>query len=102
MLERRVVWNLLKYLGNSGFYPFEVNDGDDVTLTEGAHLLAMEAAFGVDEAWVYFRERSGVAAHGVKLVMGNGVEVVSDYNYTPGDADHFAALMDSFDAEAFA
>ncbi len=102
VLERRIVWNLMKYLGASGFHPFEVSDGETVTRTDGETAATMELVFNLDEAWVFFRDGVREVFHAVKLVMGNGVDIVSDYNYTPGDPDNFAALMDSFDAEAFA
>jgi hypothetical protein len=34
--------------------------------------------------------------HGVLLVLGNGFDIISDWNYTDGDPDGFNAVMDVY------
>lgn len=40
--------------------------------------------------------------HGVFLVLGEGEDIVSDWNFTEGDPDGFNAAMEAFDAEVAA
>ena len=60
----------------------------------------MEHVFAVDESSLRF-QKPGFNVHGVLLVGGNGVDIISDWNYTDGDPDGFSACMDAFDAEQF-
>lgn len=93
-VERRIVWNLLVKLAAAGFNATAVDDGGERVKCRDP-LAAMEAVFAVDEA-VLFVKRRGSSEHGVKLVLGNGEDVISDWAYS-GDADGFNAFMDAFD-----
>ena len=108
--ERRIVANLIAHLHHAGFVPVWVNDGaeeiavplspDDLNATMKA---PMELIFNLDEARVGFcRINGNYPAHWVFLVLGNDIDIVSDWNYFVDDRDGFAAAMDAFDAEQFA
>jgi hypothetical protein len=99
-LERRIVANLIAHLAAAGFEPCAVDDGGEVIKAHDAKS-AMETIFSVDDAWLLMRKAGG-KRHAIALVLGNGIDVVSDWNYSEGDADGFNAAMDAFDAEAFA
>ena len=99
-LERRIVANLIAHLRKDGFRPDYVYDGGDHIRVTSAKA-AMEVVFSVDEATLQFR-KPGFSRHGVLLILGNGVDVISDWNYSLGDPDGFDAAMDAFDAERFA
>lgn len=110
-LERRIVANLIAHVLKAGFKLHSVNDGDEITPVR-TMKAAMELIFNLDEASLRFykggrkgRTQDALQAdawHGVLLVLGNGCDIVSDWNYTEGDADGFCAAMDAFDAELFA
>lgn len=110
-LERRIVAALIAHVLSAGFKLHSVNDGDEITPVSTAKE-AMELIFNLDEASLRFYKggRKGETQdalsaddwHGVLLVLGNGIDIVSDWNYSTGDADGFNATMDSFDPEQFA
>lgn len=110
-LERRIVANLIAHIERAGFKVHSVNDGDELAPVSTAKE-AMERVFAVDEASLRFyrggrkgRGFDGLSNddwHGVLLVLGNGIDVISDWNYSEGDADGFDAAMNAFDAEVFA
>lgn len=97
--ERRVVWNLIKHLHANGWTVCKVYDGDEYTETSTA-VSALEVIFNLDDAWVGFISDS--RTHYVRLVLGNDLEVISDWNFTDGDPDGFDAAMEKFDAEVYA
>lgn len=100
--ERRVVWNLLLHLGARGWNAAYVDDGDTETRVRSTKG-AMELIFNLDDARVVFKsKRNPLHIHTVLLVLGNDLDVVSDWNFTTGDPDGFSAAMDAFDAEKFA
>lgn len=103
-LERRIVWNMFAYLLARGWAPVSVWDGEERHPVADAKA-AMELVFDLDEATVCFMHKptdSNETTHSVVLVLGNGVDVISDYGYSDGDADGFRAAMHAFDAEVFA
>lgn len=100
-LERRIVANLIAHLAAAGFVPVEVDDGGDDNVACNDVKSAMEAIFSVDESVLFMAKPAGLE-HGIVLIAGNGVDIVSDWNYSVGDPDGFNVAMDAFDAEAFA
>ncbi len=102
VLERRIAWNLCKHLEKAGFIPrAEISEGDEPTPTV---LEAMEMIFNLDEARIAFRGDNGAGRvdRVVLLVLGNGVDIVSDWNYSTDDKDGFNAAMEAFNAEVYA
>lgn len=100
-IERRIVWNLINALAAAGFNVWAVDDGDGVNKSVRLDArAAMEAIFAVDDAWLFVKKRGrGNSEHGIKLVGGNGEEIISDWGYSTGDADGFNAFMEGFKAE---
>lgn len=101
-LERRIVANLIGYMAYNGWAVTSVYDGDDIHAVADM-TAAMELIFNLDECRLTFsREFEGhTATHGVVLVLGNGIDIISDWGYSDGDADKFNETMDGFDAESF-
>lgn len=118
-LERRIIAALIAHLKRNGFSVVGVWDGEEFTKASNAKE-AMEAIFNLDEASLRvitegfnreehektrnFKSRNAFAdnEHGILLVLGNGVDIISDWNYFKDDRDGFNAAMDAFDAEEFA
>lgn len=97
-VERRIVWNLLTKLWDAGFEIVEVDDGDDTTQCSKAEhpaMAAMEAIFAVDECNLYVRKKGKRGKRFIKLVGGNGEDIISDYSAV--DEDGFMTFMQSFD-----
>lgn len=112
VLERRIVANLIAHLQRAGFYVHSVNDGEELRAASDAKS-AMEMVFAVDESSLRFYRGGGARGegaealegddwHGVLLVLGNGIDCISDWNFAAGDPDGFDAAMNAFDAERFA
>ena len=99
--ERRIVWNLIQHLAAAGHQVVEVFDGEEYARTP-TPKDAMEVIFNLDEARVFFMKSRNPGKHGVYLVLGNDLDVVSDWSYSTNDPDGFDAAMEKFDAEAFA
>jgi hypothetical protein len=102
-LERRIVADLIAHLDVAGFVPAVVWDGEVEEPCSDAKS-AMEFIFNLDEASVRFFRRGHLDAgwHGVLLVLGNGIDIISDWNYLTNDTDGFNAAMESFDPEGVA
>ena len=102
-VEIAIIKALIAFLDGSGFKPTFVFDGEENVKCSNA-AEAIEAITAVDESWLHFKAGEGVLgsgarpAHGVFLVLGNGEDVISDWNYSAGDADGFSKAMDSFTA----
>lgn len=98
-LERRIVANLIAHMERHGWHVQSVFDGDEDTKATDAKS-AMELLFDLDEAALFFGKDG--KAHNVTLIFGNGIDLLSDWNYSEGDADGFNAACEAFDAEVFA
>lgn len=97
-LERRIAWNLLKHLEASGFKVTSLDDSDNLTNLTGDPKEVMELLFDLDEADIYVK-KGRHHEHAIRLIFGNGVDMISDYTFAEGDADGFEALMNAFDPE---
>lgn len=99
-IERRIVWNLLSQLWDAGFEIVAVHDGDEKTSCKNAEhpaMAAMEAVFAVDEATlIVTSKKRGSKPRWVKLVGGNGEDIISDWGFGEGDPDGFNAFMEAF------
>lgn len=91
-IEKRVLSKLIASLKKAGWTPVSTWDGVEHVPTPTAKSVR-EAVFAVDEATVTFQNVAG-KLHGVLLVGGNGADLISDYSFTDGDSDKFAAAMD--------
>lgn len=97
--ERRIVANLIAHMERAGWKVQGVHDGDEFVKADTAKA-AMEVIFDLDDAGLYF-EKDG-AEHRVLLILGNDLDIVSDWGYSEGDADGFNAAMEKFDVDQFA
>lgn len=88
--ERDIVYALIGELRKAGFPPVAVEH--DERISTRSAIAMMEEAFGVDDCWLVFR-RSGGTDRLVRIVMGNGVDIVSDWLFGNGDPDGFNAAM---------
>ena len=87
-VERELIFQLVSGLHARGWEPFKLQ-GDSLierVKTTNASLQALqrrswEAFEAVDTALLWFRK--GEATNWVKLVGGNGPDVISDYGHTP-------------------
>lgn len=114
-LERRIVAALVQHLDKAGFRPSHVWDGDTCTEVHDTKSV-MELVFNLDEVSVRFiakgkpvpkpdeedRNQFAEDERGVLLMLGEGCDIVADWNYDVGDRDGFNKAMKSFDAELFA
>lgn len=98
-LERRIVAALCAHLGAHGWIPHTVYDGEETTSVTNTKE-AMELIFNLYEASLRFCKDDSV--HGVLLICGNGIDIISDWNYSRDDKDGFNAAMEAFDAEQYA
>jgi hypothetical protein len=90
-LERRIVWALCQNLKARGWSVHTVWDGEELTRVS-TPKEAMELIFNLDEASLRFT-KDGKKLHGVLLILGNGEDIISDWNYSVADADGFDADM---------
>ena len=97
-LERRIVAALCAHLAERGWLPAAVHDGDGERLVHNTKS-AMELIFNLDDALLYFTNSSG-RRHWVRLVMGNGTDIISDYSYSASTT--FDDALMAFDADEYA
>lgn len=93
-MERAIVWNLCRYMAANGWHVNVVDDGDDNIAVEDAKA-AMELIFNLDQAWIGFKKDE--AMHEAFLVLGNGEDIVSDWNYS--NTDDFNDIIRMFNTE---
>lgn len=101
--ERRAFAALCAHMKRKGWHPIAVWDGEVLEKCDGTAKSAMEFVFNLDEASVRFAPIAGGKNwHGVLIILGNSPEeIVSDWNYSEGDADGFNAAMEAFNAEEY-
>ena len=99
-LERRIVANLIAHMEAKGWKVYAVDDDDEATLVQDGKS-AMELIFNLDDALLTFVNADDIT-HGVRLVLGNGIDMISDWGFSEGDPDGFRAAMQAFNTEDFA
>lgn len=108
VLERRIVANLIHHMQANGFRVHSVFDGEEHTKfgpeqpSETALKGAMELVFNLDEVSLRFISDDSPNEHGVWLILGNGQDIIADWNYSRDDVDGFNRIMEEFDTEDFA
>ncbi len=114
-LERRIIWNLFSRLKAAGYMPALVDDTDEETTVKSA-MEAMELIFNLDDCTVCFHRSAAErdcdrrtskydqpSFHWIRLDLGNGVDVISDYSMkASGAPGHFHDTVKGFDPEDFA
>lgn len=98
--EQRIVANLIHHLEQAGFKVMSVYDSEEDNCVSNMKE-AMELIFNLDDAvlWVM---RDGFKQHYIQLVMGNDLDIISDYSFTEHDPDGFQVAMEAFDTEELA
>ena len=98
--ERRIVFGLINHLLAAGFSLHSVYDSEEETRVSKPKE-AMELIFNLDEASLRFYRDKYDDWHGVLIVLGNGEDAISDWNYFADDHDGFNAAMEKFDVEKY-
>ena len=97
-VEARIVRRLCRELKKAGYFPDSVWDGDEyVKARKVADVI--DAVFAVNSATIHFDRGRGANghSHGVLVVLGNGVDCLSDWHI----ADKaFDAVVDRVSASA--
>jgi len=101
-LERRIVWALLAHMRVKGFAIVGVHDYEEKTRVDD-EKAAMEVVFSVDGCNLHFADLSGDRRtidreRCAVLVLGNGVDLLSDWFAQPGD--RFDVALSTFDPRA--
>jgi len=118
-LERRIVTALISHMQDNGFRITGVWDGEAWEKADTAKQ-AMEFIFNLDDCSLRFVKSEGFDRekheskrqlnqgnayapneHGVYLVLGNGVDIISDWNYFKDDKDGFGKAMEEFKPEDY-
>ena len=105
-IERRVVWNCLKYLEAAGHYPILHCDGEEDVKVKGDLKQCMELTFNLDECRIIFAKSPNAKwtdrTGSIVVVLGNdGWDSIADWTWRE-DGDEFDKAMGAFDAEAYA
>ena len=79
-LERIIVQRLISDLLDRG-YSLGVNDGEETTLTHSSDMLEITSAmYSTDEDFLLvYRENANHPFGWVRLIHGNGRDIISDY-----------------------
>jgi len=104
-IEIRIVRHLIREMKKGGWDVYAVNDGEEFQKLKG-EKKALEAAFAVDEASIYFENKSlplrledgtmDCVGHHAYLVFGNdGYDVVADWSYSENENDTFNSIMEA-------
>lgn len=107
-LERRIAWNLLNYLNEHGFIVVGIWDGEEENVftpedPAANNKAAMELIFNLDQVSVRVAHKDSLEDwHGILLTLGNGVDILTDWNYFVDDRDGFNNVMDAFNTEDYA
>jgi len=107
-LERRLAANLLNHIEANGFRIRALNDGDEDVTIKGVTApdrikATLELLFNLDEAHISVRKsRYAGRPHWIRIILGEGTDLLNDYSFSDGDADGFDKIMQEFDADDFA
>jgi len=93
-LERVIIKHLIEAMAAHGWHVDHVWDGGaEVHSSEIGGLL--DAVFAVDESQIIFENRAG-RQHWVSIILGNGIDCISDYSFAQHRADDFEAVMETY------
>jgi hypothetical protein len=89
-------------MAQHGWSPALLNDLDRETKVHDTKS-AMELIFNLDDCWLYFSKDGPTDGpiHPVRLISGNGIDIISDWHYAHDDVDGFNAVMDAFEPEDY-
>jgi hypothetical protein len=99
-MEQRIVAALIAHMEVNGWAPVDLYDGEEHSPVTDAKS-AMELIFNLDDSYLTFS--NGSRKHWVRLIGGNGVDILSDYSFAHEDRpDDFDTVISAFDAEVYA
>lgn len=98
-LEMAIVANLIHHLAKEGFRVHRVNDGGEEAFAVNNMRETLDAVFSVDDSQVAFI-KPGFTPHWVRLICGNGQDIITDWSSFKDDRDGFNKAMEAFDAES--
>lgn len=79
LVERWIVWTLLnRLLSHFPSSNIKVDDGEETTSCGRDPLAAMEIIFNLDDCFIHLDD-----GHWIRLICGNGMDIVSDYGAHP-------------------
>lgn len=93
-LERVIIKHLIQTMANHGWKVDHIWDGGDEIRATGIGDQ-LEAVFSVDESQIIFENSAG-RQHWVSIILGNGIDVISDYSFAAHKADDFEKVMTEF------
>ena len=113
-MEQRIVAALIAHMGEHGWTPCEIAESGERHPVSDAKS-AMEWIFNLDDSFLVLTkvvtvpavdaigqlERTYTARHWIRLITGNGRDIVSDYSCTPSNADGFDTVVSAFDTEVY-
>jgi hypothetical protein len=97
--EQRIVNALIEHLAKYGFVMESVFDGEEFLPVKGAQN-ATWIIFNLCECSLQVKRGDG-DTHGIRLVPGNGGDIICDWSYSKGDTDSFNQVMDAFSPNDF-
>lgn len=77
-IEEKMVRALIRRLKAEGYVPVSVYTDTHETVKN--ETQTMDAVFSVDESTITFSNVEDTARYGVKIILGNGVDCISDWN----------------------
>jgi hypothetical protein len=81
--ELRIIRRLVSSALAAG-YTISVNDGEETVLVKSTSQKAIIAAmFSTDEDYLHLYRPGGTYLGWIRLIYGNGSDVISDHTYTP-------------------
>ena len=92
-LERQIIAHLIDTMRAHGWTVNHVYDGGEECRNNETTDATLEHVFSVDESQIIFEDARG-HQHWVSIILGNGVDCISDYSYANHNADTFRAVME--------
>jgi len=91
--ERKIIAHLIDTMRSHGWTVNHVYDGGDECHNCATTDATLEHVFSVDESQIIFENMAG-RQHWALIILGNGVDCITDYSYAQHRADNFAAIME--------
>lgn len=94
VVEIQIVRRTIRALVAKGWNPVSVDDhsGEQLILVKSESAVIAHLK-DLGDVFVWFEK--GTSSHGVRFILGNGEDVISDWTLSrDGDADRFGAIMD--------
>lgn len=93
-LERQIITHLIDTMREHGWRVAYVYDGGDECRDNTTTDATLEHVLSVDESQIIFEDARG-RQHWVSIILGNGVDCISEYSYANYNADTFQHVMET-------